>query len=415
MNTTVEPTTTITTAREPIWRVVGGSLAAGLVGSLVLTLGVFGGASEPVITGSAMLAFAGGWALLAHLSRRFTSRPQTWARVPAVAMAVVGLALIVVQPGDRALDGAGWVWPLPMLALTVWMVAQMRRNLTGRARWLMYPIFAGLALVSAGGMFNTVAARGDRAEFPPRGELYNVGGHRLHIDCIGTGEPTVVLFNGLGGTTSMWARVVDEVSATTRVCAYDRAGQGWSDDVDSPQDGVAVADDLHTLLQAAGETGPFVLAGHSAGGAYAMVYADRYPNDVAGMVLLDSMSPYQFTAIPSFEGEYQLLRRVVALMPSLARVGFGIASPRGYRSMRDEQSTYPTMLEQAQSLTSIDGKPLIVVTASKQAKTDGWADAQQAMLALSSNNQHRFADTTHEGAIDHPESIAAILTVTAQL
>ncbi len=174
--------------REPVWRVVGGSVAAGFVGAIVLTIGVFGGAAEHVISGSALLAFAAGWAVLAMLSARFTSQPQRWARVPAVSMAVAGLTLLIVKPDDQALNAAGWVWPPIAFALAVWMIVQLRCSL---------------------------------------------GGHCLHLNCSGAGSPTVVLESGLGSTSANWARVTAEVSRTTRVCAYDSAGQGWSDDVNA--------------------------------------------------------------------------------------------------------------------------------------------------------------------------------------
>jgi pimeloyl-ACP methyl ester carboxylesterase len=421
------------TRREPVRRVVAGSLAAGLVAALALTLGVFGGATEPVVTGAGLLGFGAGWALLALLSRRLTSQPQTWARVPAIVMTTVGLVLLVAQPGDRVLDAAGWVWPVPMLALTMWMVVELRRSLAGRVRWMVYPVLGALGLASVGGAFETISRARDRHDYPAPGALYDVGGHRLHLDCVGSGSPTVVLENGLGGMSAMWTPIASVVGATTRVCAYDRAGQGWSDDVGSPQDGLEVADDLHALLQRAGEQGPFVLVGHSSGGAYSMVYASRYPDDVAGMVLLDSMSPHQFTAIPSFEGEYQLMRRGAALVPSLARLGLVrplpasmlsnlpepqasqvkayTASARGFRSTRDEQSTYPTMLEQAQALTSLGPKPLVVLTAAEQQRsTPGWAAAQDRLVGLSTCGEHRVVDTTHEGVIDDPTAYEASIT-----
>ena len=136
-----------------------------------------------------------------------------------------------------------------------------------------------------------------------------------------------MLFNGLGEISASWARIAGPVAETTRVCAYDRAGQGWSEDAEHPQDGVAAAKDLHTLLAAAGETGPFVLVGHSTGGTYAMTYAARYPEQVAGMVLLDSSSPEQLTRIPAYAGQYAVMRRGLALLPTLARLGLGRAGP----------------------------------------------------------------------------------------
>jgi pimeloyl-ACP methyl ester carboxylesterase len=93
-----------------------------------------------------------------------------------------------------------------------------------------------------------------------------------------------------------WSRIAPAASRTTRVCAYDRAGQGWSDDPPHPQDGLQAATDLHTLLDRAGEDVPYVLVGHSTGGTYAMTCAARYPEQVAGMVLLDSSNPYESTA-----------------------------------------------------------------------------------------------------------------------
>ena len=154
------------TDSEPVWRVVGGSLAAGFVGAIVLTLVVFAGAPEHVIAGSALLAFAGGWAMLAAMSNRFTSQPQRWARVPAAFMAAVGLILLVARPQDQALNTAGWIWPPVVFALAVWIVIQVRGSLTGRVRWLIYPVVASLAVGSVGGMYETAARAHDRARLP---------------------------------------------------------------------------------------------------------------------------------------------------------------------------------------------------------------------------------------------------------
>ena len=254
-------------------------------------------------------------------------------------------------------------------------------------RWLIYPVIASLAIASIGGMYETAARAHDRNAYPAPGTLYDVGGHRLHLNCTGTGSPTVVLEHGLGATSAGWARITTELSQTTRVCTYDRAGQGWSDDVDNPQDGLAIAADLHTLLARADESGPYVLVGHSAGGPYVMTYAAQYPDEVAGMVLLDSMSPYEFTDLPGFATEQSMMSRGLGVLPTLTRLGAGrimptsawsslpepaasqvqafAASARGMRNMRDEQSMYPTVFEQAKALTSLDSKPLVVVTATE--------------------------------------------------
>ena len=208
-----------------------------------------------------------------------------------------------------------------------------------------------------------------------------------------------------------WARILDGVAPTTRVCAYDRAGQGWSDDVEHPQDGIAAAEDLHALLAAAGETGPFVLVGHSIGGPYAMTYADHYADEVAGMVLLDSTSPEQFTAIPSYPTQYAMMRRAYGVMPTLARLGLGVAlagshlpaddaapvdamsaTPRAGRNARDELSMLPVVFEQARALTTLGDRPLVVLTSAENAATPmAGPQAQEHMAALSSDAVTREA------------------------
>jgi pimeloyl-ACP methyl ester carboxylesterase len=318
------------------------------------------------------------------------------------------------------------------------MVRATRRAMTGRARWLLYPVIGALAVSAVGGIVESIALTRDEGRYPMPGASYDVGGHRLHLNCTGTGSPTVVLENGLSETSSLWNAITTEVAKTTRVCAYDRAGQGWSDDVDGPQDGLAVAADLHALLARAGEPGPYVLAGHSIGGTMAMTYAARYPSQVAGLVLLDSSSPYQFTDQPDFAGTYAMMRRLLPVLPTLARLGVAqltpppststalspvaaaqvrsfATSPRGFRNMRDEQSQLRDVFAQAQALTTFDPKPLAVVTASENADgTSGWAAAQDRMAALSTNSSHWVADSTHVGLLDDAAgSIDSIRAITA--
>ena len=424
-------------SRDPIARIVAGSVLTGLVGSLLLTLVVFAGATEHVITGSALLAFATGWTMLAVLSTRMSSQPQRWAFVPAGAMGLVGTALLLFAPGDDALRVLGWIWPVPLLALAVWIAVASRRHLQSRTRaWLLYPVVAFLALSAVGGGYETVQLGLDRSAYAMPGQSYDVGGHRLHLNCTGTGSPTVVLLNGLGETSPEWAWITTAVTADTRVCAYDRAGQGWSDDAAGPQDGAAIAADLHTLLERAKEPGPYVLVGHSSGGPYAMTYAARYPDQVAGLVLLDATSPEAFTVLPDFPSTYSVMRRLLGVAPSLARLGLGqvvnatdgaslpapagdeahafATSPRNRRSQRDEHSQLPAALTQAKALTDFGGKPLAVVTAG-EGQQAGWSAAQDRMAALSTNSVHRVAPATHMSLLsdksDSTYSVRAIADV----
>jgi pimeloyl-ACP methyl ester carboxylesterase len=117
-------------------------------------------------------------------------------------------------------------------------------------------------------------------------------GRHLSISCLGTGSPTVILEAGLdwGGSRS-WMTLLPEVARFTRVCAYDRAGSGFSDPGPLPRDGKHIVSDLHALLGAAGERPPYVLVGQSLGGALVRLYRLRHPNDVGAMVLVDPSQP----------------------------------------------------------------------------------------------------------------------------
>lgn len=403
----------------PVTRVIAGSLAAGIVTALVLTLAVFPGATESAITGSVLFGFGLGWAMLAVLSVRYTSQPQRWAAVPAAFLGVCGLGLLVCRPSNTVLTALNWGWPPVTFALVVWMFTRMRRDLSGRGRWLLAPVLIVLAASTVGATVGNVAEVRIHQSYPAPGRLYQVGGHRLHLYCRGQGGPTVVLFNGLGEISASWARILDQVSPTTRVCGYDRAGQGWSDDIGKPQDGIAAAADLHALLAAAGEPGPYVLVGHSIGGPYALTYAAQYPEQVAGMVLLDSSSPEQLDSIPSYPVQYAMMRRGLAFLPTLARIGLGplfgsgsglpadaadraramTSTARAGRNGRDELSMIPTVFGQAQALTSLVGRPLVVLTTTDSLGTGGWRAAQDKLAALSDNHLQRDVQSSHAGLV----------------
>ena len=404
-------------SRGPVVRVVLASLLTGIGGALTLTLWVFPGGAEHQIIGSTLVAFGAGWAVLALASARFTSAPQRWACVPAALMSTVGIASFLLTPGDDALSAAGWVWPLVFGVLAVWMGVSIRRAKLGRAAWMLYPVVALLFASAVGGAVTTISAHLSADQFPMPGQAYMVDGHQMHLNCTGTGSPTVVLENGLGMSSPAWANITDAVGTTTRVCAYDRAGQAWSEAPEQSQDSRAVASDLHALLQVAGESGPFVLAAHSAGGVFAMTYAATYPDDVTGLVLLDSMSPHQFTLVPAYPMQYEMMRRLYGVLGPLSRIGLGplLADgssdlpdgaaaelhaiqlrPLTYDNAREELSLYRRSLDQAQALTSIGAKPLIVVTSTESIeKSPGWSTAQDELTGLSTNSSHRIVDTTH--------------------
>src|SRR5689334_11662432 len=122
----------------------------------------------------------------------------------------------------------------------------------------------------------------------PPGRLVDVGGRKLHLDCSGRGSPTVILVAGGAAFAIDWALVRPTVARTTRVCSYDRAGLGWSDPGPAEETVEETIDDLHGLLKAAGEPGPYVLVGASIGGIYIRAYQHQFPTDVAGLVFTNS-------------------------------------------------------------------------------------------------------------------------------
>ncbi len=121
----------------------------------------------------------------------------------------------------------------------------------------------------------------------PRDELVDVGTHRLYIHCVGTGKPTIVIDPGVGETYESWESMIESLSHETRVCAYDRTGYGQSEPGPMPRDSQRAADELQLLLANSGETGPFLLVGHSLGALNMQLYAHSYPEEVTGLILLD--------------------------------------------------------------------------------------------------------------------------------
>jgi pimeloyl-ACP methyl ester carboxylesterase len=403
------------------------SIAAGLVLGLVLVLGVFGGSDEATITGSALISLGAGMLILFLLAGRRTDQPQPWAVAPAISLGVLGLALLILKPGDQALSWMGWFWPLLLAVLIAWSVRGARRSLHNWSRRaLLYPAFAVLGLIALGGTFETVA-EATTSNSPSAGRTYLVDGHRLFLNCVGSGSPTVVLFNGLGERTPSWAWVQSAVAQQSRVCAFDRAGQGWSEKAPGRQDGHQLAADLHGLLSAARVPGPYVLAGHSVGGTYALAYAMDYPQETAGVALIDSASPHQFD-LPTYPGFYSMWRRGSALLPSLARAGIArltsglglgglpsgarrearafSSSPRELRANRDEFAELPTIFDQAKALGTLGSKPLFVLTADL-GQQSGWFALQNKLATLSTNSLHQTTRGATHAALLDDQSISA--------
>src|SRR5689334_18830943 len=175
--------------------------------------------------------------------------------------------------------------PIPS---TTWRSGRRVLRAIGRRLAALVGLIVVLGLVGAS--YESAAEAADVRAYPPPGQLVDVGGYRLHINCTGTGSPTVVIESGWGDMSASWGWVQPEVAKTTRICTYDRAGMGWSEASPQPRTAREYAKELHTLLAKANEPGPYVLVGHSMGGYTMIVYAHDYPAEVAGLVLIDAQA-----------------------------------------------------------------------------------------------------------------------------
>jgi len=291
-----------------------------------------------------------------------------------------------------------------------------------------------------GYIYESLAEAADAKAYPPPGHLVDVGGYRLHINCTGTGSPTVVIDAGQGDWSTSWGSVQQEVAKTTRVCAYDRAGLGWSESGPLPRDATHFARELHTLLQKANVPGPYVMVGHSLGGAAVRVFVGEYASEVSGVVLIDSMSPGQVTqphvqaqaqADPEsqpFSWEATLARFGIArllvklpgmypAMPPGYEAYYPLAvRPQSLQTSADEIRGLPASLAQLADVKTFGEIPLIVLTA-RLNDIPGWPEWQTDLLQLSSHSQHIFAEHSgHTIQFDEPESaVTAILQMVQQV
>lgn len=392
--------------RMRIGVIVLGSVTAGVVAAVLLVLAPFGTATQSAVIGSVLCGFALGSAVLALLSARFTDQPQRWALAPALLMGVSGLLLVCFgAPVQRV---SNWVWPPVMLTLSIWMIVRIRRDLRGtRSRWVLYAISSLLAVASVGGGFQTVGEAVDAQVTSMPGTLIDVGDHSLHLSCSGSGESTVVLEAGGSAKASDLEQLSTAVARDARVCVYDRAGRGWSEAAATSAHGAQIATDLHTLLHRAQIPGPYVLAGHSFGGLYVQMFAAQFPDEVAGMVLIDSTAPDARAS--GYAERPFVLNRAFALVSASTGLGlshlFGVTA-RDVLSSIEEYADAGDAVRHAASLVDFGNKPLFVVTAGSGSDA-AWVAAQDRMAALSSNSAHITVDGADHVALVSEQDAAA--------
>lgn len=316
------------------------------------------------------------------------------------------------------------------------------RGRTGLMRWAVRPalwlLAAALLLAVIGATYEAAMAAGDAKRYPPPGRLVDVGGRRLHLHCVGEGMPTVVLISGLGGSSLLWERVQSALAPATRVCAYDRAGIGWSDPSGVPPTPTAVASELRILLASAGRRPPYLLVGASVGGKYARMYVEQSPQEVHGLVLVDArhesvdaaLTPeQQAAALAGAERDgrlYWLLGRLGVMRVFGAQLAAG-TSP-GAAALDPETATLlmlhasrtkdiDAMLAESATMTADDGRlrtarglgalPVVVLAADSSVQDAGWHAAQELQARLSSNSRLVVVpQSSHFIPLDQPQAVA---------
>jgi pimeloyl-ACP methyl ester carboxylesterase len=289
-----------------------------------------------------------------------------------------------------------------------------------------------VVLAIAGVIYQTAATESDQRNYPPPGVLVNVGGYKMHIYCMGEGSPTVILDSANMGTVSNWAWIQPELAKSTRVCTYDRADSGWSDLSPQPNDTKQNAQALHTLLTNANVPGPYILVGHSFGGLYVRMFAEIYPDEVAGIVFIEGTLPDGLQALGKPDvmpnapaAEMMDGTPFISRLGILRLVGFPgtdpdlpepqrselqayLSSTRLAESLKRQYHLFPTLLAQVRPLyeaSSLGNIPVAVVLGSEG---DGgipeWRDLFAAQAALSTNNIMVTVDgANHVSLVDRQE------------
>ncbi len=338
----------------------------------------------------------------------------------------------------------------------------IKRGFGSRAKRIVLSILALLLVLIVTTLLLGAKAKADLiAKYPPIGQMVDVGGYRLHIDCQGTGSPTVIMEAGLGEPSLNWALVQPQVSTTTRVCVYDRAGLGWSDKSPKSRTANIMVDELHTLLKNANIVGPYVMVGHSTGGMLVRLYAHTYPSEVVGMVLVDAQHEEQFSRLsPTIQQNikamfaqsnqnmplYRILINsgISALVPAVAALAdnpklpsptretftaLAISDPKFIEAQAAEQDAIFDSLEQVRAahITSLGNIPLVVLYhgidddptpgLTPEENKQRWLDLQTELAALSPQGKLVIADKGgHHIQLDQPDividAIEQVLTAT---
>jgi pimeloyl-ACP methyl ester carboxylesterase len=292
-----------------------------------------------------------------------------------------------------------------------------------------------IILLFVGISYEYIATKYDDLRYPPPGQFVQVNGRNIHYVSMGHNAPTIILDVGLGADLNWWNLVQSEVSKVARVVSFDRPGYGWSDSGISPRTSKQIVPELHELLQAAKLKSPYILVGHSFGGANMRLYANTYPEEVAGLILVDACHEDQ-----NFEEDLSnknilarcknyLLNSTLSHYVGISRWFMAesfepffsslmsrqlrdeiIAKASGVKSLRARDNEMlnlrESLLQLKCSKNALSDKPLIVITAEETNKDPEWQKYQKQLVSLSKRGRQIIAEnSSHMINVDKPEVI----------
>jgi pimeloyl-ACP methyl ester carboxylesterase len=290
-------------------------------------------------------------------------------------------------------------------------------------------------LAIAGTVYQTAATEADKRNFPPPGNLIDVGGFKMHINCKGEESPTVILEAMSAGVSPQWGWIQPAVQKETRVCVYDRAGYGWSESDPEPLTLARTARNLHTLLVNANEEGPYVMAGHSLGGVYVRQFAAEYPDEVVGIVLIDEANPQQWVKYPELFDKTDNFLRILNGIEFATRLGVGHlyfafggemdfsqlpepqrsqfaaiwASSKYYQTMEMEMCAGRSLWADALNLKGLGDRPLIVLSRGVNLDHE-WIEYETDLATLSTNSQFMIVKGANHGELAFNQEYASIVS-----
>ena len=306
-------------------------------------------------------------------------------------------------------------------------------------------------LLCAGFLYQQIATKIDDYRYPAPGKLVDIGGYKLHAICKGEGSPTVILDAGMGCDALTWVAVQEGVSKFTHVCSYDRAGYGWSDESPKVRTSAHIVKELHVLLQAMNQKPPYILVGHSFGGTNMQLYAKTYPDEVYGLVLVDScyekQEERQEVVNKKFPKQLGVMQRIITFvlnnrfsryfgvhriidsfaadqLPPTFKDIAGVECAKTATNkyfivvLHETQNLEESFKQVAKSSQDLGSKPVLVISRGKngstntamserdKAKKEVWEACQLDLVALSKNSKHIIAEKSgHMIPFEQPEII----------